>query len=79
MTFRLAAPSVTPISETLALFNAKVFFFLPDRRVPPPVTSAAANATQRAMKELLNTLGPDDAASAVQEQVGNLAENAGIP
>ncbi|MCD7983650.1 MAG: hypothetical protein LUG19_05270, partial [Desulfovibrio sp.] len=27
MTFRLAAPSVTPISETLALFNAKVFFF----------------------------------------------------
>lgn len=78
MTFRLAAPSVTPISETLALFNAKVFFFCRTAAFPP-VTSAAANATQRAMKELLNTCGPDDAASAVQEQVGNLAENAGIP
>lgn len=36
MTFRLAAPSVTPISETLALFNAKVFFFCRTAAFPPP-------------------------------------------
>lgn len=78
MTFRLAAPSVTPISETLALNNAKVFFSAGPPR-SPPVTSAAANATQRAMKELLDTCGPDGAAAAVQERLGNLAENAGIP
>ena len=79
MTFRLSAPSVTPISETLALNNAKVFFFSAGPPRSPPVTSAAANATQRAMKELLDTCGPDGAAAAVQERLGNIAENADKP